>query len=215
MSNSFRTILLVLGLSALAPTALAAGDAARGETLVAVCAACHGADGNSPAPNFPKIAGLGEKYITKQLVDIKTGVRVVPEMTGLLNDFSQQDLADMAAFFAGKGMQLSGAQALQVRVNSGVEVDALELGEKIYRAGNLETNTPACTGCHSPRGLGNDPAGFPRLSGQYAQYIEKQLRDFRAGNRVNDSDAQIMRKVAEHLSDAEIVALANYIAGLN
>lgn len=215
MSNSFRTILLVLGLSSLAPAALAAGDAARGEKLVAVCAACHGADGNSPAPNFPKLAGLGEKYITKQLVEIKTGVRVVPEMTGLLNDHSEQDLADMAAYYSGKPMQLSGAQPLQVKVNSGVEVDALALGEKVYRAGNLATKTPACTGCHSPRGLGNEPAGFPRVGGQHAQYLEKQLRDFRAGNRVNDSDAQIMRKVAEHLSDAEITALANYIAGLN
>lgn len=215
MSKSFRSILLILGLSALAPAAFAAGDAARGEKLVGACAACHGADGNSPAPNFPKIAGLGEKYITKQLVDIKTGVRVVPEMIGILNDASAQDMADMAAFFAGKSLQLAGAKPLNVKVNAGVEVDALALGEKVYRAGNLATQAPPCTGCHSPRGLGNEPAGFPRIGGQHAQYIEKQLRDFRAGDRVNDGDAQIMRKVAEHLSDAEIIALANYIAGLN
>jgi cytochrome c553 len=215
MSNSLRIILLTLGLASLAPAAFAAGDAKRGEALVTTCAACHGADGNSPAPNFPKLAGLGEKYITKQLSDIKTGVRIVPEMTGLLNNHSDQDLADMAAFYSAQPLQLAGAQELKVRVNSGVEVDALALGEKIYRAGNLETKTPACTGCHSPRGLGNAPAAFPRLSGQYAQYIEKQLRDFRSGARVNDGEAQIMRKAAEHLSDAEIVALANYIAGLN
>lgn len=215
MSNSLRTFLLVLGFATLAPVAHAVGDAARGEALVATCPACHGADGNSPAPNFPKLAGLGQKYLSKQLVDIKTGVRVVPEMIGLLNDASEQDMEDMAAFYAAKPMQLSGAKNLKVRMNSGVEVDALELGEKIYRAGNLETNTPSCTGCHSPRGLGNAPAAFPRLGGQHAQYIEKQLRDFRAGARVNDGEAQIMRKAAEHLSDAEIVALANYIAGLN
>lgn len=215
MSNSLRTFLLILGLASLAPVAYAAGDAARGEALATTCAACHGADGNSPAPNFPKLAGLGERYLTKQLADIKSGVRVIPEMIGLLNNSSEQDLADMAAFYAAKPMQLAGAKELTVRVNSGVEVDALELGEKVYRAGNPATATPACTGCHSPRGLGNDPAVFPRLSGQHAQYIEKQLRDFRAGARVNDGDAQIMRKAAEHLSDAEIVALANYIAGLN
>lgn len=215
MSNSLRTFLLVLGFATLAPVAHAVGDAARGEALVATCAACHGADGNSPAPNFPKLAGLGQKYLSKQLVDIKTGVRVVPEMIGLLNDASEQDMEDMAAFYAAKPMQLSGAKNLKVRMNSGVEVDALELGEKIFRAGNLETNTPSCTGCHSPRGLGNAPAAFPRLGGQHAQYIEKQLRDFRSGARVNDGEAQIMRKAAEHLSDAEIVALANYIAGLN
>lgn len=215
MSYSFRTFWLILGLSALAPAALAAGDAARGEKLAGTCAACHGADGNSPAPTFPKIAGLGEKYITKQLVDIKTKVRVVPEMTGLLDNSSAQDLADMAAFFASKPLQLAGAKKLEVQVNSGVKVNALGLGEQVYRAGNAATKTPACTGCHSPRGLGNEPAGYPRLSGQYAQYIEKQLRDFRAGSRVNDGDAQVMRKVAENLNEAEIVALANYIAGLH
>ncbi|MCR6650339.1 MAG: cytochrome c4 [Cellvibrionaceae bacterium] len=215
MSNSLRIFLLTLGFATLAPAALAAGDAKKGETLVSTCAACHGADGNSPAPTFPKLAGLGEKYITKQLIDIKSGARVIPEMTGLLNNSSEQDLADMAAFYSAQPLQLAGAQALKVRVNSGVEVDALVLGEKIYRAGNIETQTPACTGCHSPRGLGNAPAAFPRLSGQYAQYIEKQLRDFRSGARVNDGEAQIMRKAAEYLSDAEIVALANYIAGLN
>jgi len=215
MSNSLRIFLLTLGFAALAPAAHAAGDAARGESLVATCAACHGADGNSPAPNFPKLAGLGERYITKQLSDIKSGVRVVPEMTGLLNDFGAQDFADMAAFYSAKPIQLAGAKELKVRINSGVEVDALELGEKVYRAGNLASQTPACTGCHSPRGQGNAPAAFPRLSGQHAQYIEKQLRDFRSGARVNDGEAQIMRKAAEHLSDAEIVALANYIAGLN
>ncbi len=215
MSHSLRTFLLILGFATLAPVAYAAGDAARGEALVATCAACHGADGNSPAPNFPKLAGLGERYMTKQLIDIKSGVRVVPEMTGLLTNSSEQDMADMAAFYAVKPMQLSGSQTLTVKLNSGAEVDALELGEKIFRAGNTETATPACTGCHSPRGLGNDPAVFPRLSGQHAQYIEKQLRDFRSGNRLNDGDAQIMRKAAEHLSDAEIVALANYIAGLH
>lgn len=215
MSYSLCKFLLIFGIAALAPAVLAAGDAAKGEKLAATCAACHGADGNSSAPNFPKIAGLGEKYITKQLIEIKSGVRVVPEMTGLLNNHSEQDMADMAAYFAGKPMQLAGAKALEVQTNSGGKVDALALGEKVYRAGNASTATPACTGCHSPRGLGNDPAVFPRLGGQHAQYIEKQLRDFRAGNRVNDGEAQIMRKVAENLSDAEIIALANFISGLN
>jgi cytochrome c553 len=215
MSNSLRTLLLVLGFTVLAPAAMAAGDAGRGEKLATTCAACHGADGNSPAPTFPKLAGLGEKYLTKQLVDIKTKVRVVPEMTGLLDNLSDQDLADLAAYYAGKPLQLAGARKLEVQLNSGAKEDALVLGERLYRAGNATTQTPACSGCHSPRGLGNDPASFPRLSGQYAEYIEKQLRDFRAGNRVNDGEAQVMRKVAEHLSDAEIVALANYIAGLH
>lgn len=215
MKNIFKQALIAVGFIAVAQGALAAGDAAAGAEKVAVCAACHGADGNSPAPNFPKLAGLGEKYILKQLQDIKAGVRVVPEMTGLLDGMSDQDLADAAAFFTSKPMQLAGAQPLELRVNSGADVDALELGQKIFRAGNPEVGAPACMGCHSPRGLGNAPAGYPRLSGQHADYIEKQLRAFRAGERVNDGDQKTMRQVAQYLTDAEIKALANYISGLN
>lgn len=215
MNKQLCKLLFALGLSSVASLALAVGDADRGEALVAVCSACHGADGNSAAPNFPKLAGLGDRYILKQLQDIKSGIRTVPEMVGLLDNTSEQQMADMAAYYDAQTMQLSGAQNLKVRVNSGAEVDALAMGEMLYRSGKPKTNTPACTGCHSPRGLGNDPAFFPRLSGQHPQYIEKQLRDFRAGNRINDGDGQTMRSVAQYLSDAEITALANYIAGLN
>lgn len=214
MNNRFNNLITVFCLALLAPTAWAAGDPARGEQLVGVCAACHGDDGNSAMPNFPKLAGSGQKYMLKQLKDIRDDARVVPEMAGLLDNSSDQDLADMAAYYNTKSMQLSGAEAIEVQVNSGETVDGLELGEKVFRAGNLEKSLAACTGCHSPRGMGNDPAGYPRLSGQHAQYIEKQLRDFRAGNRTNDSEA-VMRSVAAPLSDAEIIALANYIAGLN
>lgn len=215
MKNLLCKLFMAIGLAVTAPWVAAAGDAAKGEALVGVCGACHGSDGNGAAPNFPKLAGLGEKYLLKQLQDIKSGVRPVVEMTGLLDNLSDQDLADMAAFYNSKPLQLAGAKPLTVQLNSSEEVDGLVFGEKVYRAGNLETQVPACTGCHSPKGLGNSPAGFPRLSGQSAQYVEKQLRDFRAGNRKNDSDAKIMRKVAEHMSDAEIIAVANYIAGLN
>jgi cytochrome c553 len=215
MKNIFKPILMAISLIVAADGALAAGDAAAGEDKAGVCAACHGADGNSLAPNFPKLAGLGEKYLTKQLHDIKEGTRPVLEMTGLLDSMSDQDIADIAAFFNSKATQLSGSNELTVQVGSGIKVDGLKLGAKVYRAGNSEVGTPACTGCHSPTGLGNDPAGYPRISGQHASYIEKQLRDFRAGNRVNDGDQQTMRQVAQYLTDAEIVALANYIAGLN
>lgn len=215
MKNIFKQALIAVGFIAVAQGALAAGDAAAGAEKVAVCAACHGPDGNSPAPTFPKIAGLGEKYLLKQMHDIKSGVRPVLEMTGMLDGLNDQDMADVAAFFSSNTMQLSGAQPQQLRVNAGVDVDALELGEKIFRSGNPAVGAPACSGCHSPRGLGNAPAGYPRLSGQYADYIEKQLRAFRAGERVNDGDQRTMRQVAEYLTDAEIKALANYISGLN
>jgi cytochrome c553 len=198
-----------------APEEVIAGDPAAGEAQSSACVACHSDDGNSPAPNFPKIAGLGEKYLTKQLKDIQSGKRVIAEMNGLLDGKSEQDLKDLAAFYNSKTMQLSGAKPLEVKVNAGIKVDGLELGERIFRAGNLTTGVPACTGCHSPRGLGNEPAGYPRLGGQYSEYIAKQLRAFRGGDRTNDGDSQLMRQVAEHMSDAEIDAVANYIGGLN
>lgn len=227
MKHIVRSALLSLGLLAVAQGAVAAGDAAAGATKAAVCGACHGADGNSMVGTFPKLAGLGERYLLKQLIDIQTWDleqdaakkestgRAVPEMTGQLVAMSKQDLADIAAYYAGQTTQLSGAKKVELQVNSGIKVDGLELGERIYRAGNMATSVPACTGCHAPDGKGNAPAAFPRLSGQHPEYIEKQLRAFRAGGRTNDGDAMIMRSIADRMSDAEIIAVANYIAGLN
>jgi cytochrome c553 len=222
-----RNVLLSLGVVALSQGAIAAGDAAAGATKAAVCGACHGADGNSMVGTFPKLAGLGERYIAKQLADIQawdlekdeakkavTG-RAVPEMTGLLAAMSKQDMADIAAHFSSQTTQLSGSKNIEVKVNSGIKVDGLALGQRTFRSGNQGSGVPACTGCHAPDGKGNIPAGFPRLSGQHPEYVEKQLRAFRAGDRTNDGDQMIMRSVADKLSDAEIIALANYIAGLN
>jgi len=227
MKHIIRNALLSLGLVAVTQGALAAGDAAAGATKAAVCGACHGADGNSLVGTFPKLAGLGERYLLKQMTDIQawdletdaakkanTG-RAVPEMTGLLAKMTKQDLADLAAHFSAQTTQLSGSKKIEVQVNSGIKVDGLELGERTYRAGNPSSGVPACTGCHAPDGKGNIPAGFPRLSGQHPEYVEKQLRAFRSGDRKNDGDQSIMRSVADKLSDAEIAALANYIAGLN
>jgi len=194
------------------PFAMAAGDATAGQNKTAACVACHSVDGNSPAPSFPKLAGLGEKYLLKQLQDIKSGARPVPEMTGQLDAMTDQDLADMAAFYNAQTRQLSGSKELK-----------LDLGEKIYRGGNIQTGVAACIGCHSPGGNGNAPAGYPALGGQYAQYIAKQLRAFRTAahdiedpaGRSNDGEIQVMRGVAARMTDQEIDAVANYIAGLN
>ncbi len=189
-----------------------AGDAAAGKALTTACAACHGADGNSMAPTFPKLAGLGEKYLLKQLEDIKSGARVVPEMTGQLTNLSAADLENIAAYYASKEMGLAGSKD---------DKELLELGAKIYRAGIKEVGVPACIGCHSPTGAGNAPAGFPKLGGQHADYIAKQLRDFRAGaeytdkGRHNDGDTRTMRSGVTRMSDKEIDAVANYIAGLH
>ncbi|WGL15292.1 c-type cytochrome [Microbulbifer bruguierae] len=214
MNSIIKKATLALGMVAFAQFGHAAGDASAGQAKAAACAACHGADGNSPAPTFPKIAGLGEKYLLKQIHDIKSGARQVPEMIGQLDNMSDQDMADIAAYFASQNIQLAGSEAFSVMLNNGDNVDGLALGRKVFRAGNGATGVPACMGCHSPTGQGNAPAGYPRLSGQYAEYVEKQLKAFRSGTRANDGDTRIMRTVAQQLSDAEIKAVANYVAGL-
>ena len=184
------------------------GDAAAGEALTATCAACHGADGNSAAPTFPKLAGLGEKYLLKQLKDIRDGARPVPTMVGQVDNMSDQDLANIAAYY--DAQPRSGGQA---------DPALVELGEKIYRAGVAERKVAACAGCHSPQGKGNAPAGFPPLAGQHADYIAAQLKAYRKGyedesGRTNDGDSMIMRTNAFGLSDKEIEAVASYASGL-
>ena len=167
MNKLIVSLLLTLGITSVAH---AAGDATAGQAKAAVCGACHGPDGNSPAPNFPKLAGQGERYLTKQMQDIKSGKRTVLEMTGLLTNLSDQDLADIAAYFASQKGSVGAADPKLVA-----------RGEQLFRGGNLEKGLPACTGCHSPNGAGNATAGFPHLSGQHATYIAKQLTDFRKG----------------------------------
>ena len=210
MKSLIGKTLLVLGMAAAVPAL--AGDAAAGKALATACGACHGADGNSQAPTFPKLAGQGEKYLVKQMKDIKAGARKVPEMTGQLDNLSDADIENIAAFYAGQPATLAGAKD---------DKELLALGQKIYLAGNKEAGVPACSGCHSPSGVGNAPAGFPRLSGQHPDYIAKQLKDFRAGaeytdrGRHNDGDSKIMRAGVARMSDREIEAVANYISGLH
>jgi cytochrome c553 len=195
-------------------SAWAEGNASAGKLKTASCAGCHGADGNSVLASFPTLAGLGEKYLTTQLRHIKAGERVIVEMTGILDYMSDQDLQDMAAYYDSQNRQLAGAKEITlVGINDPEE--ALLLGEKLYRAGNLKTGVAACIACHSPSGNGNDPAGYPALGGQHADYTEKQLLAYRNELRDSGANAQIMQGVAAALSDKEIKALANYISGLN
>lgn len=184
------------------------GDAAVGKDMSVACGACHGADGNSAAAAFPKLAGLGQKYLLKQLMDIRDGARPVPTMAGQLDGKSDQDLANLAAFYDGQAR--SGGQA---------NPDLVALGEKVYRSGVAERSVAACTACHSPNGQGNAPAGFPALAGQHADYIAAQLKAYRKGyedetGRTNDGDIKIMRTNAFGLSDKEIEAVASYASGL-
>lgn len=201
MNKVLVTLLLTLGITGLAQ---AAGDAKAGQAKAAMCGACHGADGNSAAPNFPKLAGQGERYLLKQMNDIKSGNRNILEMTGLLTNMSEQDMADIAAYFASQNMSVGAADPALVKA-----------GEALFRGGKLAEGMPACTGCHSPNGAGNDAAGFPQLGGQHAQYVAKQLTDFREGNRTNDGDSMIMRAIAAKLSNKDIEAVSSYIQGLH
>jgi len=185
------------------------GDAAAGKNQAVACGACHGPDGNSAVPSFPKLAGQGEIYLLKQLKDIRDGARPVPTMAGQLDGKSDQDLANIAAFYAGQAS--SGGQT---------EPDLLALGEKVYRSGIPDRRVAACTACHSPTGSGNAPAGFPALAGQHAEYIAAQLSAYRKGyeddsGRTNDGDTKIMRSTAFGLSDMEIEAVASYASGLH
>ena len=195
--------LFALLLAVTAPAALAQGDAQAGQTKATVCAACHGATGNdSPLPNMPKIGGQGERYLFKQLQEIKAGIRPVPTMQGIVAPMSEQDLADVAAFFSS-----------QPAPQGAVDPAKRDLGERLYRAGNASIGVAACSACHAPNGKGNHAAGYPALSGQDAAYSELQLKAFRAGERAND-EAEVLRATAARLNDAEISALASYISGL-
>ena len=206
MNKLLVSLLLTLGVSGIAQAASTAvvGDAAAGQAKTAVCGACHGPDGNSMAPNFPKLAGQGDRYLLKQLHEIKDGKRQVLEMTGLLANLNDQDLADIAAYYSSQKGSVGAAHPALVAQ-----------GEALFRGGNLEKGMPACIGCHSPDGQGLAAAGFPHLGGQHASYIEKQLTDFREGDRTNDGDSMIMRGIAAKMSNKDIKALASYIQGLH
>lgn len=202
-----KKLVLVLAsalISCLAPSfLLAQGDAAAGQAKSALCATCHGADGNSALSINPKLAGQSAKYIVKQLMDYKSGARVNPTMSAMVGNLSEQDMQDIAAWYSTQAVTLQGADAA-----------ALELGERLYRGGNKDLGVAACAACHSPTGSGNAPAGFPSLGGQHADYTLAQLKSFRSGERANDNSS-MMRSVVERLTDKELEALASYVSGLN
>lgn len=201
MNKIIVSLLLALGL---AGAVQAAGDPAAGQAKAVVCGACHGADGNSALANFPKLAGQGERYLLKQMQDIKSGARPVVEMTGMLEPLSDQDMADVAAYFASQKISVGAADAALV-----------ERGQALFRGGKLAEGMPACTGCHSPDGSGIATAGYPHLGGQHAGYVAKQLTAFREGERSNDGDSMIMRDIAAKLSNKDIDAISSYVQGLH
>ncbi|MGF1546927.1 MAG: c-type cytochrome [Thiotrichales bacterium] len=201
MNRLFWVCFAALTLTVSLP-AVAQGDKVAGKEKSAVCAGCHGLDGNSANPEWPKLAGQGEVYLIKQLREYQSKVRdnavMYPQAAGL----SEQDMADLAAFYAAQPIKPGTA-----------DETAVALGESVYRGGNSATGIPACIGCHAPNGVGNPAAKFPRLSGQHATYTALQLKEFRSGARANDA-GMMMRMVAQRLTDAEIDAVSQYVAGL-
>lgn len=197
------TLVALLAAPALAATAPAAAkpDLAKGQAIsTQVCAACHTADGSRGSPANPILAGQHPEYLQKQLQEFKSGKRNSPVMTGFAGTLSDDDMRNVAAFYASKSAKPGFAK------NKG----SIKLGEKIYRVGIAEKALPACAGCHSPNGAGI-PAQYPRIGGQHGDYTEAQLVAFRGGARANSVQ---MTTIAAKMSDVEVKAVADYIAGL-
>ncbi|ERP90124.1 cytochrome C [Alcanivorax sp. P2S70] len=213
----FAKLFVLLAAAVVATPAMAAGDAEAGEAKAAPCAACHGQGGNATIAMYPKLAGQGEAYLVKQLQDFKSGARDNAIMAGQVAGMSEQDMQDIAAYYAAQEAEAGQANP-----------DLVELGERLYRGGDAGNNLPACSGCHGPAGQGIDAAQYPHLAGQNAQYVEDQLKAFRAAGRndlgdnlikrTNDASGEepgMMQTIAAEMSDTQIKAVASFISGLS
>ena len=205
MMKAFNALTLAAMLAtpvlAASPAATAKPDLAKGQAISEkVCAACHTADGSRGAPANPIIAGQHPEYLIKQLQEFKSGKRDSAVMKGFAGALADDDMRHVAAFYASKSSKPGFAN----------NKDTIKLGEKIYRAGVADKAIPACAGCHSPNGAGI-PAQYPRIGGQHGEYSAAQLTAFRGGARANNAQ---MTAIAAKLSDTEIKAVADYVAGL-
>ena len=195
--------LTIIGLFMLASGYCYAGDPAKGKTLSQTCAACHNADGNSLNPVWPKLAGQHAGYMVKQLQDFKEGNRVNAQMAPMVASLSEEDMADLAAYFSSQKIKPGSAKP-----------ELITSGQEIYRAGDAEAGVPACMACHGPAGAGNPGALYPALAGQYADYTTLQLKAFKSEERSNDAN-KVMRSIAGPMTNAQIEAVSEYIQGLH
>ena len=180
------------------------GDAEKGKALSASCAACHGADGNSSNPEWPKLAGQGESYLIKQLTEYRNGKRKNAVMNGMAAGIkSDEDVMHIAAYYA----------SVEAKPGQAKNKDIVVEGESIYRGGIVEAGVAACSACHGPTGSGNPAAKFPKVSGQHAKYSLTQLQYFKSGERNNDM-GKMMRNLAKKMSTAQMEAVSEYMAGL-
>ena len=193
---------IMIGLSSLVSFTLYAADSEAGKTKSALCAGCHGVDGNSTNGIWPKLAGQHASYLQKQIREFKNGTREDPVMRGMVAALTDTDIEDIAAYYE--------SQAIKP---AGFDKELIEKGEAIYRGGITETSVPACIACHSPSGDGNGPASFPSLKSQHPEYIVAQMQKFKDGSRSNDPGS-MMRNVAVRMLDSEMAAVAAYMAAL-
>ena len=200
---TIKALALGLGLAALgtSPFARAEGDPAAGKKKAETCSGCHGEDGNSNAPIFPKLAGQHAGYLSKQLQEFRSQSRGESTMAAIAKLLSDEDIADLGAWFASSAVHIE------------EEEGDFSAGERLYRSGNLAKGVPACSACHGPHGEGNGEAGFPALRGQHSAYVAKVLREFKAGERRNDQN-QMMRDIAAKLSDEDIGAVSDFVSVL-
>lgn len=180
------------------------GSAEAGQARSMTCAACHGPNGNSANPGWPSLAGQNAPYILKQLEAYKSGARTDPLMTGQAMPLSEQEMRDLAVYYAG--------QTVAPKVVAAQE--SLDKGEALYQGGDTENQVAACLACHGPTGRGNPAAAYPMLKGQHATYTAAQLRNYANGQRKSDGPTRVMREIAAQLKEDDIVAVASYIQGL-
>mgnify|MGYP001765550732 CR=1 FL=1 len=210
-----KALIVSAALALLVCNGAQAGDAAAGKAKSAVCAACHGPDGNSATPMWPKLAGQGEAYLVKQLTEFRLGAqtegkkgRFEPSMAPMAAPLSDADIADLAAYFASQKVQYGG-----------VKKEFVDAGQKLYRGGDTSRGIPACTACHGPAGRGVPGPSYPSLGGQHAGYTTTMLKTFKAtpagSMLLRDANYVVMAEVAARLSDEEITALATYLQGLH
>lgn len=199
----FRTTIRTLLVASLGFVAVSATFAQDAKTKAAVCGACHGPDGNSVNPEWPTLAGQHPGYLATQLRAFKDNARKDPNMNAMAAPLSDQDMADLAGYFA--------SQTLKV---PSVDATVAGAGAKLYRGGNAESGVPACMACHGPNGAGNAAANYPALRGQHAKYSARQLNAYKSGDRATDPKS-IMRTIAARMSAEEIEAVSHFIEGLH
>ncbi|MDE2091947.1 MAG: cytochrome c4 [Gammaproteobacteria bacterium] len=198
--NKFLMMAAAVGIFALVGNVYADGNVSAGQAKAAVCAACHGADGNSLCPQFPKLAGQNSGYILKELQRFKSGYRKNIIMAGMAAGLSEPDMQNLAAWFSSQKVKTGESDPSLVKA-----------GEALYRGGDQASSIPACLACHGPDGAGNGPMAIPALAGQYADYVVSQLQAFASGTRTSP----MMNPIASRLTPGQMRAVASYIQGLH